>query len=113
MTSRILIVGPINTDPYLCTGSSFAWEKYQDSGADNLVPIEIALRIVHAIDHDERFTAYLVIPLHPERPGPQRSAILLYTWHTIAMMYRCTPLICMRIQQLCLHVYWEYGMALP
>ncbi|KAL3155264.1 hypothetical protein ABBQ32_013195 [Trebouxia sp. C0010 RCD-2024] len=70
------------------TGSSFAWDKYQDSGADNLVPIEIALRIVHAIDHDERFTAYLVIPLHPERPGPQRSAILLYTWHTIAMMYR-------------------------
>lgn len=72
----------------LYTGSSFAWEKYQDSGADNLVPIEIALRIVHAIDHDERFAAYLVIPLHPERPGPQRSAILLYTWHTIAMMYR-------------------------
>lgn len=53
-----------------------------------MVPIEIALRIVHAIDHDERFAAYLVIPLHPERPGPQRSAILLYTWHTIAMMYR-------------------------
>lgn len=52
------------------------------------MPIEIALRIVHAIDHDERFAAYLVIPLHPERPGPQRSSILLYTWHTIAMMYR-------------------------
>ena len=69
-------------------GSSFAWDKYQDSGADNLVPIEIALRIVHAIDHDERFAAYLVIPLHPERPGPQRSVLLLYTWHTIAMMYR-------------------------
>ena len=65
------------------------------------MPIEIALRIVHAIDHDERFAAYLVIPLHPERPGPQRSAILLYTWHTIAMMYRymqlfscgCLPLL--------------------
>lgn len=76
--------------PRLCltAGSSFAWEQYRESGADNLVPIEIALRVVHAIDHDERFAAYLVIPLHPERPGPQRSSILLYTWHTIAMMYR-------------------------
>ncbi|DBA80259.1 TPA: hypothetical protein ACH3X2_007490 [Trebouxia sp. C0005] len=70
------------------TGSSFAWSKYTDSQSDNLVPIEIALRIVHAIEHDERFAAYLLIPLHPERPGPQRSLIMLYTWHTIIMMYK-------------------------
>jgi phospholipase D1/2 len=69
-------------------GSSFAWSKYTDSQSDNLVPIEIALRIVHAIEHDERFAAYLLIPLHPERPGPQRSLIMLYTWHTIIMMYK-------------------------
>ena len=72
-------------------GSSYAWSKYSDSESDNLVPMEIALRIVYAIEHDERFAAYLVIPLHPERPGPQRSLILLYTWHTIAMMYRLAP----------------------
>lgn len=70
------------------TGSSFAWSKYRDSQSDNLVPMEIALRIVYAIEHDERFAAYLLIPLHPERPGPQRSLIMLYTWHTIIMMYR-------------------------
>ena len=52
--------------------------------------MEIALRIVYAIEHDERFAAYLLIPLHPERPGPQRSLIMLYTWHTIIMMYRLT-----------------------
>ena len=78
-----------NTQVLGCfAGSSFAWSKYTDSQSDNLVPIEIALRIVHAIEHNKRFAAYMLIPLHPERPGPQRSLIMLYTWHTIIMMYK-------------------------
>ena len=52
------------------------------------MPIEIALRCVHAIQHKERFAAYVLIPLHPERPGPQRSMIIAWTWLTIKMMYR-------------------------
>ena len=69
-------------------GSAFAWDQHQDSDANNLVPIEIALRCVHAVRHNERFAAYVLIPLHPERPGPQRSMIIAWTWLTMKMMYR-------------------------
>ena len=50
-------------------GSSFAWAKESDAGADNLIPIEIALKIVHAIKRNERFAAYIVLPLHPDTEG--------------------------------------------
>lgn len=36
-------------DSDLSAGSSFAWDEHQDIGANNLVPVEIALRIVRAI----------------------------------------------------------------
>lgn len=33
-------------------GSSFAWDDHQDIGANNLVPVEMALRIVRAIRYE-------------------------------------------------------------
>lgn len=35
-------------------------------GANNLIPIEIALKIANKIKANERFSAYIVIPMWPE-----------------------------------------------
>jgi len=35
-------------------------------GADNLIPMELALKIVRKIKANERFTVYVVIPMWPE-----------------------------------------------
>ena len=35
-------------------------------GADNLVPMELALKIANKIRANERFSAYVVIPMWPE-----------------------------------------------
>lgn len=35
-------------------------------GANNLIPIEIALKIANKIRAKERFSAYIVIPMWPE-----------------------------------------------
>ncbi|KAF0910720.1 hypothetical protein E2562_004710 [Oryza meyeriana var. granulata] len=47
-------------------GSSYAWPSYVNSGADNLVPIELALKIASKIRAGERFAVYIVIPMWPE-----------------------------------------------
>ncbi|CAA6660147.1 unnamed protein product [Spirodela intermedia] len=47
-------------------GSSYGWPSYKNAGADNLVPMEIALKIASKIRADERFAAYIVIPMWPE-----------------------------------------------
>ena len=40
-----------------------------NSGSDNLIPMEIALKVVHAVRRKERFAAYIVLPLHPDTEG--------------------------------------------
>jgi phospholipase D1/2 len=47
-------------------GSSFNWDSNKDIGANNLIPIEIALKIASKIKANERFAAYIVIPMWPE-----------------------------------------------
>ncbi|KAF2590321.1 hypothetical protein F2Q70_00038539, partial [Brassica cretica] len=47
-------------------GSSFVWPNYKEAGADNLVPIELALKIATKIRARERFAVYIVIPMWPE-----------------------------------------------
>ncbi|CAM8919071.1 unnamed protein product [Rhodiola kirilowii] len=70
-------------------GSSFAWSSNQDAGADNLIPIELALKIASKIRAKERFAVYVVIPMWPE--GVPSSAavqeILFWQTQTIQMMY--------------------------
>ncbi|RAL52418.1 hypothetical protein DM860_007275 [Cuscuta australis] len=70
-------------------GSSFAWPSYKDSGADNLIPMELALKIASKIRNKERFTVYIVIPMWPE--GVPNSApvqeILYWQGQTMQMMY--------------------------
>ncbi|XP_042465730.1 phospholipase D beta 1-like [Zingiber officinale] len=47
-------------------GSSFGWDSNKNLGANNLIPIEIAFKIASKIRANERFTAYIVIPMWPE-----------------------------------------------
>ncbi|KAJ6704538.1 PHOSPHOLIPASE D, partial [Salix viminalis] len=87
-------------------GSSYYWPSYKCrykmdeesslltsssmTGADNLVPMELALKIAGKIRANERFSVYIVIPMWPE--GVPTSApvqeILYWQGQTMAMMYR-------------------------
>ncbi|GAB2224450.1 hypothetical protein Drorol1_Dr00005210 [Drosera rotundifolia] len=70
-------------------GSSYAWPSYKDAGADNLIPMELALKIASKIRARERFAVYIVIPMWPE--GDPKSAavqeILFWQGQTMEMMY--------------------------
>ncbi|XP_057977109.1 phospholipase D delta-like isoform X1 [Malania oleifera] len=70
-------------------GSSYYWPSYKNAGADNLVPMELALKIASKISTNERFSVYIVIPMWPE--GVPTSAavqeILFWQGQTMAMMY--------------------------
>ncbi|PRQ17871.1 putative phospholipase D [Rosa chinensis] len=70
-------------------GSSYNWNLYNDLGANNLIPMEIALKIVNKIKANERFSVYIIIPMWPE--GDPTSVplqrILLWQHKTMQMMY--------------------------
>ncbi|KAK7310995.1 hypothetical protein RJT34_08831 [Clitoria ternatea] len=70
-------------------GSSFAWPSYKEAGADNLIPIELALKIVSKIRSKERFAVYVVIPMWPEGVPSSTSVqeILFWQGQTMKMMY--------------------------
>lgn len=42
------------------------FQLYTKTGADNLIPMELALKIAHKIRLNERFSVYIVIPMWPE-----------------------------------------------
>ncbi|XP_024975715.1 phospholipase D delta isoform X4 [Cynara cardunculus var. scolymus] len=69
-------------------GSSYAW-SYENAGADNLIPMELAQKIASKIRSKERFAVYVVIPMWPE--GIPTSAtvqeILYWQSQTMQMMY--------------------------
>uniref|UniRef100_A0A7N0U1K2 Phospholipase D n=1 Tax=Kalanchoe fedtschenkoi TaxID=63787 RepID=A0A7N0U1K2_KALFE len=70
-------------------GSSFNWNQHKDLGANNLIPMEIALKIADKIRARQRFSAYIVVPMWPE--GVPTSAatqrILYWQTKTMEMMY--------------------------
>ncbi|KAG5534526.1 hypothetical protein RHGRI_022598 [Rhododendron griersonianum] len=67
-------------------GSSYAWPSYKEAGADNLVPMELALKIANKIRAKERFAVYIVIPMWPE--GDPNSAVLqeILFWQELKSM---------------------------
>ncbi|XP_039015458.1 phospholipase D delta-like isoform X1 [Hibiscus syriacus] len=71
-------------------GSSYAWPSYKEAGADNLIPMELALKIGTKIRAKERFAVYVVIPMWPEGTPTSASVqeILFWQGQTIQMMYR-------------------------
>ncbi|KAH9721670.1 phospholipase D gamma 1 [Citrus sinensis] len=74
-------------------GSSFNWDSHRDLGesicANNLIPMEIALKIANKIRANERFAAYILIPMWPEgvTTSPQIQRILYWQHKTMQMMY--------------------------
>lgn len=70
-------------------GSSFNWSNNRNLGANNLIPMEIALKIANKIRARERFSVYIVVPMWPE--GVPTSAptqrILFWQNSTMQMMY--------------------------
>ncbi|XP_031475859.1 phospholipase D delta [Nymphaea colorata] len=70
-------------------GSSYAWPKYKNAGADNLIPMELALKIASKIRAKERFAVYVVIPMFPEGVPTSQTVqeILYWQGQTISMMY--------------------------
>lgn len=70
-------------------GSSYAWPSYKDAGADNLIPMELALKIASKIRAGERFAVYIVIPMWPEGVPTTATVqeILYWQSQTMQTMY--------------------------
>ncbi|GKC19107.1 phospholipase D beta 1-like protein [Tanacetum coccineum] len=70
-------------------GSSFNWNNNRTLGANNLIPMEITLKIVDKIRANERFAAYIVIPMWPEGSPTSTVTQCMLFWQnkTMQMMY--------------------------
>ncbi|CAN4125754.1 unnamed protein product [Withania somnifera] len=70
-------------------GSSYNWSQHKDVGANNLIPMEIALKIAEKIRAHERFAVYIVLPMWPEGDptGAATQRILYWQNKTMQMMY--------------------------
>ncbi|KAJ0039668.1 hypothetical protein Pint_28585 [Pistacia integerrima] len=70
-------------------GSSYAWPSYENAGADNLIPMELALKIASKIRANERFAVYVIIPMWPEGDPKTNTVqeILYWQSQTMQMMY--------------------------
>ncbi|KAG6704722.1 hypothetical protein I3842_07G146600 [Carya illinoinensis] len=70
-------------------GSSYAWPSYKDAGADNIIPMELALKIASKIRAREGFAVYVVMPMWPEGLPSSASVqeILFWQTQTMQMMY--------------------------
>ncbi|KAI5421519.1 Phospholipase D beta 1, variant 5, partial [Lathyrus oleraceus] len=60
------------------------------AGANNLIPMEIALKIAEKIKANERFAVYIIIPMWPEGDptGAATQRILFWQHKTMEMMYK-------------------------
>ncbi|KAH9662526.1 phospholipase D delta [Citrus sinensis] len=69
-------------------GSSYAWPSYKNA-ADNLIPMELALKIASKIRANERFAVYVIIPMWPEGDPKTNTVqeILFWQSQTMQMMY--------------------------
>ena len=71
-------------------GSAYCWFEKEDVNCHHTIPSEIAQKVVDKIYLNQRFTAYIVIPMFPE--GDPASApiqeILFWQHKTMEMMYR-------------------------
>ncbi|XP_038703693.1 phospholipase D delta-like [Tripterygium wilfordii] len=70
-------------------GSSYAWPSYKNAGADNLIPMELALKIASKIRANERFAVYVIVPMWPEGDPKSNTMqeILYWQSQTMQMMY--------------------------
>uniref|UniRef100_A0A453KRZ0 Uncharacterized protein n=1 Tax=Aegilops tauschii subsp. strangulata TaxID=200361 RepID=A0A453KRZ0_AEGTS len=65
-------------------GSSYYWSSHKGAGAENLIPIELAIKIARKIAAREPFAAYIIIPMWPEgNPTTAPMQEILY-WQVCA-----------------------------
>ncbi|KAJ6327581.1 hypothetical protein OIU78_014450 [Salix suchowensis] len=71
-------------------GGCQLWDEDRHCGCTNLIPIEIALKVVSKIKSRERFAVYILIPMWPEGVPDSEPVqdILHWTRQTMAMMYK-------------------------
>ncbi|XP_027342882.1 phospholipase D alpha 4 [Abrus precatorius] len=71
-------------------GGCHLWQNDRHSGCRNLIPVEIALKVVSKIKARERFAVYIVIPMWPEGVPESEPVqdILHWTRETMTMMYK-------------------------
>lgn len=71
-------------------GSAANWSEHRDSGATQLVPMEITLKIVSKIEAKQRFAVYIVVPMWPEGVPESSSVQDILGWQklTMEMMYK-------------------------
>ncbi|KAJ9687499.1 hypothetical protein PVL29_016113 [Vitis rotundifolia] len=71
-------------------GSAYHWPSYKNAGADNLIPMELALKISSKISANEHFRVYIVVPMWPEGVPTSASVqeILFWQGQTMSMMYQ-------------------------
>lgn len=71
-------------------GSSYNWSSHKTAGANNIIPMELALKIASKIKRNERFSVYIVIPMWPEWDPTSVSVqeILFWQSQTMQMMYK-------------------------
>eukprot|EP00878_Enallax_costatus_P026488 GHUV01028427.1.p1 GENE.GHUV01028427.1~~GHUV01028427.1.p1 ORF type:complete len:586 (+),score=168.14 GHUV01028427.1:193-1950(+) len=71
-------------------GGAHMWDSNKDTPCFNLVPVEIALKIVSKIRAGQQFRAYIVMPMYPEGVPTSGSvqAILHHQTQTRQMMYK-------------------------
>ena len=50
------------------------------TGADNLIPMELALKIASKISANERFSVYIVIPMWPEGVATSNAVQEILFW---------------------------------
>ena len=73
---------------YFC-GSSYCWLEKSDVSCTHTIPAEITQKIVEKIHSNQRFVAYVVIPMFPNGNPSSASVqqILHYQYRTMEMMY--------------------------
>ncbi|KAH9311220.1 hypothetical protein KI387_026255, partial [Taxus chinensis] len=70
-------------------GSSYNWTSHKDIGANNMIPMELALKIAEKIRSHERFAVYILVPMWPEGipTSMAMQRILYWQGQTMQMMY--------------------------
>lgn len=63
-------------------------------GADHLIPMELALKIVNKIRANERFCVYVVIPMWPEGNPKDTAMQEILFWQVIYLIFVIKFAIC-------------------
>lgn len=67
---------------------------YTYAGADNVIPMELALKIVNKIRENERFSVYIVIPMWPEGVPSSAAVQEILFWQVEIFPHKAINFVC-------------------